>query len=147
MKEQFSNYLASIGIKDLFYRRVEEICLLLGNLLDEEILDIFVSDYVQEDGTRIYDNLRLFTARGLIEADRFLTHDEFFFSDTRKCSPIAWELKTRDYDFQQATVKSRMSLRVAFTSDIRCEFKASQENCDFLRSLLVKYFVSNTESE
>jgi hypothetical protein len=144
MKKEFSDYLRAIGIADLFYDRVVEIYQRLSDLLEEDIVDIFVSDYAQNDGTRVYENLRLFAEGSIVEVDQFLTSDNIFFNDIKKCPVIGWRLHSRDYDYKQATTKSRMSLEVSL-SGLYVEFKATQENCDHLYALLKKHFVPNAQ--
>lgn len=143
MKKEFTDYLDAIGINGAFYERVVEIHQRLTNLLEKEITDIFVSDYIQEDGTREYENLQVFVKGSIIEVDQFLTNDEIYFNFTDKCPFFGWRLKTRDYNYKKATKKSRMTLRANF-GDLYIDFKAAQENCDYLYLIVQKYFIPET---
>ena len=142
MKKQFSEYLVSVGIKDLFYQRVEEVYAFYSELLDEEILDIFVTDYVDAEGRRQYGNLWFFTETYVAEAFVFLTSDKFDLAPIKK-RVKRWAIAKQDYDFNKATIKSRMRLEVTLVGDMRCDIKASQENCDYLRAVFSKYFMPN----
>ncbi len=142
MKPQFSEYLASIGIKDLFYQKVEEDYVFYSDLLDEDILDIFVTEYVDGEGRREYENLWLFTATCVMEAKQFLMEDKFDLMPIKN-RVLRWEIAKRDYDFKEAVAKSRMRLQVFLDNNFVCDLKASQENCDFLRDILLKYFKPN----
>jgi len=143
MKKEFSEYLASIGIKDLFYQRVEEVyAFYSSDFLDEDVLDIFVTEYVDGEGRREYENLWFFTATSVMEAKQFLMEDKFDLMPI-KDRVLRWEIAKRDYDFKEAAAKSRMRLQVFLDNDFVCDFKASQENCDFLRDIFLKYFKPN----
>ncbi len=146
MKPQFSEYLTSIGITDLFRQRIEDICALFDDLWQVEVLHIFVTDYVDDGGRRNYDNLLLFIAEGVVEAVQFLTKDTLGLNYTTN-PPVYWEVDKQDYDFRQATVNSRMSFRVHFAGEVSCHFKASQENCDHLHAILLKYFIPGSRQD
>ena len=142
MKPQFSEYLASIGIKDLFYQKVEDVYAFYSEILDEDVLDVFVTEYIDGEGRREYENLWFFTATYAMEAKQFLTKDDFDFAPIKN-RVLRWKIAKRDYDFKEATVKSRMHLYVALGNGIKCGFKASQENCDSLRDVFLNYFKPN----
>jgi len=146
MKQQFSEYLTSIGITDLFRQRIEDICALFDDLWKVEVFDIFVTDYVDNDGRRNYEDLFLFTAEGIVEALQFLTKDVLALNYTTN-RPIYLKIDKQNYDFKQATLESRMSFTVYFTSEVRCHFKASQENCDHLQAILLKYFIPGSRDD
>ncbi len=117
------------------------ICDLVGKLIDDEIADIFVTDYVESDGRRNYEDLLLFTSGRIIEAQRFITEDTLFINDINQCQLIGLELRRFAYDFEKASTESRLSGMAAFGERMSIDLKASGVNCDFLTSLLKKYFL------
>ncbi len=56
MKEEFIEYLKSIGITaEEYLKRIETIMEVYSELCQGEIVDIFVDEYIKEDGTREYE--------------------------------------------------------------------------------------------
>ena len=143
MKTEFKEYLKDINMSDFLVARVEEVFNFYQLVHSDEITDIFVTDYLKEDGERIYESLWFFSQGYLMEAKGFMSKDEFDMSPLRKCVSY-WSLEKKDYDFQKATVKSRLFIKVKFSElDISAQFKASKENCDYLKGLFHKYILPN----
>ncbi len=59
MKDEFLEYLESIGMTKTLCKRVETIYAFYTEICPDEITDIFITDYIKEDGTREYQNLWL----------------------------------------------------------------------------------------
>ena len=78
MKDEFLKYLKSIGMEKSLINRIDQVCSNLESLARREIDDIFVTDYVREDGIRVYENLRIFTEGYIVEADQFQSDNSFF---------------------------------------------------------------------
>lgn len=57
MKTEFKSYLNEIGISGAILERVEEIFKFYNEYLKFEIDEIFVCDYIDADGSRIYESL------------------------------------------------------------------------------------------
>ena len=142
MKEQFTAYLKSIGMSDVLIRRVETIHEFYQDICHEEITGIFVNDFIKEDGNREYESLWLFSQAYLMEAKSFISKDEFDMTPLNKKVEY-WSVEKQDYDFAKATDKSRVNLKIAFRYPIDGIFKASKENCDFLRDVFLKYIMPN----
>ena len=82
MKPEMEEYLESIGITQPIKDRIG---LLLDNsklLTDEEVVDIFITEYLMEDGTRHYENFRAWTDNYKILVENFRTESEFVISST-----------------------------------------------------------------
>lgn len=125
-------YLERIGNIYNFYKEISP----------DEITDIFVSDYIKEDGSREYENLSFFSQKYIKEAKQFRANDDF--DNTPIKNRITWwNLKMQDYDFKNATEKSRLYLKIMLDTRINGEYKASKENCDHLRDIFLKYIVPN----
>ncbi len=143
MKEEYSSYLKQIGITDLFYDRAKEVYEFYEKLYPEAIQDIFVTDYIDSEGKRQYENLWFFTSTMALEAKQFLTVDNFDSAPLKK-KVKRWQVSRTEYTFTKATKKSRVSIRVELDFGNDCEFKASQDNCDYLRDIFIKHIVKNT---
>lgn len=143
MKAEFERYLKSIGMTETFRERVETIYAFYAEICPDEITDIFVSEYIKEDKSREYENLWFFSSKHCMEAHNFVTTDNFDM-DSMRNKVSTFTIEKRDYDFKKATEESRVHLKVNFPYTLRaCEIKASKENCDYLKKILLKYFLPN----
>jgi len=142
MKDEFLKYLESIGMTKTLRKRVETIYAFYTETCPDEITDIFVSDYIKEDRTREYQNLWFFSPKCCMEAHSFITED-YFDIDAMQNRIATWEIRKQDYDFKKATEKSRLHLVFWLPPDRHAEFKASKENCDYLKDIFLKYVVPN----
>lgn len=142
MKAEWATYLESIGIQELFLKRVEKVFDFYQKVYSDQIEDIFVSEYIDEDGNRQYESMWLFSTTSAMEAKNFLQEDNFDSTSLRKQVKY-WSIKKTEYDFTKATTKSRMVLNFGLLSGISGLLKASKENCDPLKSLFMKYILPN----
>ena len=145
MKEEFSVYLDSIAITKIARDRIETISEFYQQTCPEEINDIFVTDYLTEEGRREYENLWFFSNSFMMEAKRFLSTDDLDLTPIGEM--LRWEVKKQEYDFKQATGRSRLFLSFDINGFVGAELKASQENCDYLRDIFFKYVVPNMKSK
>ena len=131
MKEEYSSYLKQIGITGLFYNRAKEVYEFYEKLYPGAVQDVFVTDYIDSEGKRQYENLWFFTSTLAMEAKQFLTEDNFDSAPFKKKVKL-WQVNRTEYNFEKASAKSRLSIRVELEYGNDCEFKASQDNCDYL---------------
>jgi hypothetical protein len=145
MKEYFTHYLESIGITDPIIKRIEEVYKfyerILTDELKEEIIDIFVTDYVLKDGTRQYENLWFFSKNYVMEAKLFIQQDDF------DICPYVKEIdylviKKESYDFINFNEKSKLYMEYVSKTN-NGELKATKENCDHLKNIYLKYMLPN----
>ena len=142
MKTEWAEYLESIGVKGLFFKRVEEVLDFYVKVHPAEILDMFVTEYLDKDGNRQYESLWLFSKTSIMEAKQFLKEDDFDLAAARKQVKY-WTIKKEEYDFKEASPKSRMTLGFSLATGISGELKASRENCDHLKTLFFKHIIPN----
>ena len=145
MTNEFVTYLDSIGITGLYLDRVKEILDFYQRLFPDQIKDIFVSEYVQEDGTRKHQGLWLFSTTSIMEAKDFLRKDkdDFDFMFIRNQVKY-WTIEKTEFDFDIATKSSRMNITCSMqNSSLSCYFKASAENCEHLKLIFNKYILPN----
>lgn len=142
MKKEFIKYLESIDITKTLGKRIETIYGFYREICPDEITDIFISDYIKDDGSREYESACFFSKRYCMEAKQFVAKDNFDITPIQK-RVVYWTIQKQDYDFEKATEKSRLHLDVKFDTEIRGEFKAAKQNCDYLRDIIVKHVMAN----
>jgi len=142
MKKEFIIYLEAIGITEALRERIEKIYEFCVGVCPGDIVDIFVDEYIKEDGTREYQGITFFSDKYTISARQFLTKDDFILTPIKK-KVLFSEIKKQDYDFKKAAEKSKLHLRIVLDTGIDGDFKASRENCDYLRGILLKYIIPN----
>src|SRR5437870_3595831 len=79
MKQSFISYFQRVGMTDKPIERVYDIFEVFSKLYPgEQIEDVLVTEYTNEDGSRVYENIIFFTGGGLmLGSDSFLTKDAF----------------------------------------------------------------------
>jgi hypothetical protein len=142
MRGEFIKYLESIGIIKALRERIETIYELYKGICPDEIIGIFITDYIKEDGSREYENLWFFSEKNCMEAKQFITKDDFDINPIKKRVNY-WNIQKQNYDFKKATEKSRLFLRVEFDINRSGELKAAKENCDYLKEIILKYVKIN----
>jgi len=143
MEEKFLNYIESIGITNALIPRVEHVIETLENISGEKILDIFISEYMQENGTRTYEDFRAFSKNYHLGALKFINDIKYIIwnRNNKLFSIINWEVS--NYDFKSASPDSRLSLLGSFYFPGPILLKASQNNCDKLLSFFKKYLIGS----
>ncbi len=142
MKKEFIKYLESIDITNTLRKRIETIYEFFGEICSDTITDIFISDYIKDDGSREYENACFFSSKYWMEAKQFTVKDNFDITPVRK-RVFYWTIEKRDYDFKKATEESRIILHVHFDTTIMAEIKAAKNNCDYLKDIIVKHVMAN----
>jgi hypothetical protein len=146
MKEQFVAYLKSIDLTEPIIKRIDEIHqfyeTILSTKLDDEILDIFVTDYITKDETREYENIWLFSKKYFMEAKLFIKQDDFDICPISR-DIVYLQVKKQDYDFVNSNQKSRLSVTYVAGLKGRGELKASKENCNYLKEIYIRYMLPN----
>lgn len=139
MEEKFVKYLESIGITQVLMPRIEWLIGALENISGEKIIDIFISEYMQDDGTRFYEDFRAFSENYQLAALKFINIDKYAIWDRNKqrFSGMNWDVS--NYDFRSASPNSRASLLCSFYMPGPMLLKASQNNCDKLFAVFKEY--------
>ena len=142
MKEEFMKYLRSIDMTETLCTRVETIYEFYEETSPDELTDIFITDYLKEDGERVYENLWFFSLKHCMEAKLFVTKDDFDITPIRN-RIYYWTIQKQDYNFKKAMEKSKLYLNIKLDTGIEGNLKASKENCDYLKDIILKYVVPN----
>jgi hypothetical protein len=138
MLEKYKAYLDSIQISSPpLLEKVEECLRDIQHFCPEEIRDIHINDYVQEDGTHQYESVECFT-------DNFLgCVSSFMQTPVVEIRPwpndMALELRSTNYDFKKASDQSRLAVTIEFSTFGDWEYKASGINCDHLRDMVLAH--------
>jgi hypothetical protein len=142
MNTNLAQYLTAIGMSEALRNRVQEVFEFYKALCPDEIKAAFVTDYIKEDGSREFENLWFFSTEYMMEAKQFVTKDDF------DLTPILnkvkyWTLQKSDYDFKKASEKSRLHVHLILNTGISGDLKASKENCDYLKEIILKHIIPN----
>lgn len=144
MKKEFIDYLESIGIKGgVLLDQIKSIYEFHLDMCPDEIVDIFVVDYIDSEGRREYEELLFFSDRYVMDAKGFAEGKDYFDITPIKGRVEYYEIRKQDYDFKEATEKSRLYLKIRLDTGLSGDFKAAKENCDALRDIILKYVKSN----
>lgn len=134
-------YLEAIEMPEPFRKRVFTAYEFYLKICAEKIIDVLVSDYLNEDGTRQYENLSFFSETYCMEAKQFITQDDFDITPIVKMNYL--RIQKNNYDFSKATEKSKLYVFFGMETRVRGEFKASKENCDYLKDIILKRLMPN----
>jgi hypothetical protein len=142
MKEQFVKYLETIGVSGPLLAHVDGIYSVCQQLIPTELEAIFLSDYVQEDGSRWYDFLWFFSPGYALAVPNLRDPDVLDVLATG--SGVAQCTITRKaYDLANETSDSRLHVKLRLADGPQLELRASRENCRFLRDIVRQYFLAN----
>ncbi|MGD9578918.1 MAG: hypothetical protein AB7Y74_11750 [Syntrophorhabdus sp.] len=142
MKNEWKTYLETIGIQGIFLKRVGEVINFYQEFYPDQIEDIFVTEYFDKEENRQYESVWLFSMQFAMEAKQFLVADDFDSTPLQRQVKY-WTIKKTEFDFRDASIKSRMHLQFELLSGISGNLKASRENCNFLMNIFRKYILSN----
>lgn len=142
MKDEWIKYLENIGADGPFLEKVEAVASFYELIYPDQLEDILVTDYIDEDGQRQFENLWFFTQSLLLEAKNFLTQEDY------DCAPFKnqikyWDIKKKNYDFKASTPTSRFNLEFSLAVGISAHMKVSGNNCDQLKHIFEKYIIPN----
>jgi hypothetical protein len=142
MKTEFASYLGSLSATDQVMGRVELILNFYKTVCPEDILDIFISETIKGDGNREYLSLWLFSKKYAMEAKNFLIQDDFDIMPINKLISYCGVQKT-GYDLDSTSEGSRLFVKISVTHLLTGELRASKANCNFLKQIMLKYFLPN----
>ena len=137
-----TSYLAAIDMPAPLRERVKTIYEFYRKIIPDEITDVFVTDYLNKDGTRVYENLWFFSETYCMEAKQFITKDDFDITPIKVRMRYV-RIQKEDYDFKKATEKSKVNLYFGLETGVTGDLKASNENCDYLKDTFLKHFTPN----
>ena len=139
-------YLSSIGMEsDLDIELTKRILAQAEFLCPEELKDIFVSNYKQEDGKEQFKDVWLFSDNYVVEVLNFNKKESpelemsIFDKNIQDVS-----IETKDFDLsKKAKGDSRLHIKFYTFSDFVCDQIAFGSNCDTLKHIYKKYVKHN----
>lgn len=138
MEEKKNEYLKSIGISEIVNKRINELIEQVENLSKEKVVDILVTDYVNEDGMRIYENLRVWTDSFKIIIVDFLTESKINLSPKNELLAVV-QITAKDFDFLEPSTNSRLYIAAKTYFDNNVPLKGSGINCAKVMEMYHKY--------
>jgi hypothetical protein len=146
MKKSFDEYLKSIGLADPLKNRVAIILEDYKQICAQPINDIFISEFLKEDGTREYESLWLFSDDFMMEAKNFISADDFDIAPLSKLISY-YKINKKEYRFEKPTDQSKLTIEFSTKHKIRGTLKASKTNCFDLWKIYLKYIKPNLKAE
>ncbi len=140
--EQFERYFNVLGIDATKRMRIRVIFDFYKSISEDEIIDIFINTRINKDSETVFDSLFFFTEKSVMEAKSFLTKDQFDL-DFLKERVAYWEITKENYDFENATADSRLSIFAKLKRPSVLNLTAEGNNCDELRRIFKKFIVAN----
>jgi len=139
---KFLRYLKLIGMSsDTLIGEVDKAQDHCQRICPGEFKDIFVDDYIGQDGRRVYESVTFFAHPYSISAELFTGEQKYGLGNiTNRRFYLTFDSK--DYDFEKATEKSRLSVEWldVSTGEQVGYLKGTKENCDALMKILKEYF-------
>ncbi|MHC1686335.1 MAG: hypothetical protein AB9879_01225 [Methanothrix sp.] len=145
MNDEFKTYLESIDLTKVMIERIANICDFYQDVLTakkDNIKDIFISEFIDNEGNRIYEDLWLFSDNYFLVSANFIGEDNF---------NIAYSFRTLknlkidkiNYDFVKANDNSRLYIMYKKEYGFQGTLKASKENCNHLMEIFKKCLLPN----
>ena len=148
MKHEFLDYLKSLSMPDAYLERTTSVIEQIERLFTLNTDDLFITDYIKDDGERVFESLWLFDGGLLVEAKNFLKQEDFDL--IRLKSNVAYlRVMSSNFNFAKATNKSRLNIEFNFrdgSTGLSAQMRASRENCVKLLGLLQTYISPNLSS-
>lgn len=139
-----AKYLKDIEISEPLLERIEVIHSYIQKTIPSKVENIFIVDFIEEDGTRIYQDIDFYSDKRIISVADFKSKIDIRTASIMKCLSYL-QFLAKDYDFQKANSKSRLTInfRVGYSDRITGQLKATSQNCDYLMAIIRKYFIPN----
>lgn len=142
MLEQYEAYLGVLPLTKSVKDKIEETIVLNKKIVAAKILDIFICDIKNLDGTKTYTSLWLFTDTLAIECKNFLTKHDFdmaqYHKSIRYCS-----IEPIEFDLDTPTNLSSVKVSWTFNSSVTGTLTATEDNCIKAFEIYKKYIVAN----
>ncbi len=143
MIEMIKKYLGDINVTDdALLERIIYISEICQRITDQQIVDIFVSEYKNDSNQRTYESVWFFTKDTGIEAKEFrvkINPDILTF--TNNIIRIDWDMT--DYDYNESNENSKMSVHINLNQLFSGTFKATGINCEYLKDIVARYILEN----
>lgn len=142
MNSKFKEYLSELGMGNILIDKVEESFLFFETNFIEEIEDIFVEEYITQDGSREYISVQFFSSEHVFEVQNFMITNELTCFPYINCINTIHIIK-EDYDFNEANDNSKFEIKYSTDRGTITTLKSSKRNCDHLKNIFEKYLRPN----
>ena len=141
-------YLEVIKLPTVLTARVREIYNFFSTVFSEDIERVFVTNYFTQEGKEEFESLWLFSNSYISEAKQFAIKDDYDMAFVKE-SIAYWEMNKENFDFNEATEKSRLHIRAALANNVNVsvELKASGHNCNYLRQVFESHILTNLQKK
>jgi hypothetical protein len=144
MKTEFKDYLNEIGISGAIFERAEEIYKFYNEYLKFDIHEIFVCEYIDADGSRVYESLWFFNNKYCFEAKNFII-SENYDSDFYGNEIFSFNISKKDFNILQniPNDNSRLNVTFSFNPDRVGVLKGSKNNCKQIVKIIENFIKPN----
>jgi hypothetical protein len=140
--QEYKDYLFSIGLESgVYVDTVAGIIATISPFYSEKIEELFVSEYLRDDGSRVHDSLWFFSKSFVTEVKTFLDKDKLDWDimSLSPCVPFV-NFKSKDYNFSTASKESRLAVGIQLLPySVLMNLKATGTNCDTLLKLINRF--------
>jgi hypothetical protein len=134
MTRRFQAYYDKIQVSEQHQNRDDEIFSKFAPILSEEVEDIFVTNIVDAQGTKIFNNLWFFTKSVFCESKSFLVQNNLDF--LRKEKMNYFEMSYQDIHESKTEL---LMLKLYFQSPIMAQLTATGSNLECLQQIILKH--------
>ncbi len=140
MTDDFLEYCGSVGMGNSLKQQVSEFHDQLVSFVPAQpIEDIFIGEYVTNDGTRQDDTLHFFTNSNVFEIENFVSKPKIWIV---KYGPSYLEMSKEDFDLSDPIAGSRLNIRVEWEGQhFELNMRASGENCSKLLDVVRRHIL------
>ena len=143
MKKEFIKYFNVAEVDTVLEeKRIEWFVDYLQRFCPDEIEDIFITNYVDEQGVNHREHLWCFGKNYHMEAINYLSQINYDISIAKDSIPRL-ELNVSNFESERANENSRLTIKYEISPNIYGELRAARKNCQWLWSIYKKYLLSN----
>ncbi len=140
--DRFKTYMDAIELSPAIQDRINDLVDTANEVNKEMIEDIFVSEYLNADGTKVYESLWFFSPRYISETKQFRT--SFILDVAVIDSRIHYyEIDSNGLGFKSINGESKTSVNFSTVGLITGTLKATGENCKHLKHIFSTYIRPN----
>lgn len=127
---KYEQYLKEIGIKSReLLSRLTTLYNICAEACPEDINQIFVSEYLNSDNSRVYESLFLFSNNFIIEIKQPF-NEGFRWDISGIFNSFKWvDFSSSNFDYETATSSSKLQMTCTYHTDLQSEMKATESNC------------------
>jgi hypothetical protein len=142
VREEWNSYLDKVQATDVVRTSLIPIYRVAVTMSPVELTDIFLTDYVTDEGQRIFENAWFFGETYCLEAKSFLTESNCDLVNLK--GVVGWfRYDWSDFDFEAPEGKSRLKLTWNSTARFSGQLRATRENCLPLLKIGETYIKAN----